>query len=282
MKKSYWLILVFLLWCVGAALWYMFGVREITTDPARFNATRNLLAIAEIMVMILGAFFIGFGLAWTLRGETIQVAELKWQESESKIQQLEQELAGIRKHSEDYLRKLLQVEDTVNKALVEKERYRELAEKGERQVQLWQKESREQEAKAQQLDSEVTSIRFRLRLLESELNERNQDIEKLKQSIEQSGKSNIVHRDWSDHPFVRPTSSGEEEKDDLTQIKGIGPKFMQKLNSLDIFSFRQISELSGEAVERLAEVIEVFPDRIHRDNWVGQATKLYLKKINKE
>jgi hypothetical protein len=35
-------------------------------------------------------------------------------------------------------------------------------------------------------------------------------------------------------------------------------------------------------VERLAEVIEVFPDRIHRDNWIGQATRLYMQKIGKE
>jgi predicted flap endonuclease-1-like 5' DNA nuclease len=31
-------------------------------------------------------------------------------------------------------------------------------------------------------------------------------------------------------------------------------------------------------VARLAEAIAVFPDRIHRENWIGQATKLFLKK----
>jgi predicted flap endonuclease-1-like 5' DNA nuclease len=78
---------------------------------------------------------------------------------------------------------------------------------------------------------------------------------------------------------VRPVTLDELERDDLTQIKGIGPAFQRKLNALDIFNYKQISEMRGDAVARLAEAIAVFPDRIHRDNWIGQATRLYQRKL---
>ena len=71
------------------------------------------------------------------------------------------------------------------------------------------------------------------------------------------------------------------EIDDLKVIKGIGPGIEAKLNKAGIFSFRQISELTEESIERVSSVIEFFPGRIARDRWVEQASKLYLDKIRK-
>jgi predicted flap endonuclease-1-like 5' DNA nuclease len=62
-------------------------------------------------------------------------------------------------------------------------------------------------------------------------------------------------------------------KDDLKQIKGIGPVFEEKLNSLGIFTFEQISRLDDESIEAV-ESLTNFPGRVEREDWIGQAKKL--------
>ncbi|MDX1462946.1 MAG: hypothetical protein R3359_07815 [Marinirhabdus sp.] len=69
----------------------------------------------------------------------------------------------------------------------------------------------------------------------------------------------------------------ESDKEDLTQINGIGPYIEQKLNDIGIYNYEQISKLSKTDVEIITEMIDFFPDRIDRDNWVGQARALNFK-----
>jgi predicted flap endonuclease-1-like 5' DNA nuclease len=66
----------------------------------------------------------------------------------------------------------------------------------------------------------------------------------------------------------------KEEADDLTIISGIGGWIQEKLNVLDIYTFRQISNLTKEDVVTVAEAIEYFPGRIDRDEWIHQAREL--------
>jgi predicted flap endonuclease-1-like 5' DNA nuclease len=66
----------------------------------------------------------------------------------------------------------------------------------------------------------------------------------------------------------------KEEADDLTIISGIGGWIMEKLNVLDIYTFRQISNFSEEDIQTVTEAIEYFPGRIERDEWIIQAQEL--------
>lgn len=66
----------------------------------------------------------------------------------------------------------------------------------------------------------------------------------------------------------------KEEADDLTTISGIGGWINEKLNALDIYTFRQISNFNEEDVQLVTEVIEYFPGRIERDEWIVQAEEL--------
>lgn len=61
--------------------------------------------------------------------------------------------------------------------------------------------------------------------------------------------------------------------DDLTLIKGIGPKAAQKLNEAGIYNFKQLSELTDKETEALNDKISRFAGRIAREDWVGQATQ---------
>jgi predicted flap endonuclease-1-like 5' DNA nuclease len=66
----------------------------------------------------------------------------------------------------------------------------------------------------------------------------------------------------------------KEHADDLTVISGIGGWINEKLNALDIYTFRQISNFDKEDIEAVTEAIEYFPGRIERDEWIFQAKEL--------
>jgi len=66
----------------------------------------------------------------------------------------------------------------------------------------------------------------------------------------------------------------KEEAEDLTTISGIGGWIEEKLNVLDIYTFKQISNFNSEDVAAVTEAIEYFPGRIERDEWIIQAKEL--------
>ncbi|WP_299120649.1 hypothetical protein [uncultured Tenacibaculum sp.] len=71
--------------------------------------------------------------------------------------------------------------------------------------------------------------------------------------------------------------ASEDEKDDLTQIKGVGTFIETKLNSIGIYTYKQITNLTLEDIETVTDLIQFFPGRIVRDDWKGQAKKLLNK-----
>lgn len=74
--------------------------------------------------------------------------------------------------------------------------------------------------------------------------------------------------------YARIGIAHKDEADDLTKISGIGGWIEEKLNVLDIFTFRQISNFTSEDVTAVTEAIEYFPGRIERDQWILQAQEL--------
>ena len=282
MRKGYWLILVFVIWCIVSAVWYMFSIKGLPANTALIKPAPTTQAIAEIIIMITVAFLLGFGLAWMMRSEPLEEAIDELRNSTYEIRELETRIT-VHKEAADNAEKLVQfAEEKAVKAQLANDHVATKIEELTKSEEQLRSKNRDLETKIQVLEGEINSSKFRSRVLEAELADKNKAIGALTQELDEAGTApKVEHREWSDHPFVRPIelSSAGDERDDLTEIKGIGPAFQKKLNMLDIYTFRQLSELSGESVERLAEIIEVFPERIHRDNWIGQATKLYMKKI---
>ena len=62
-----------------------------------------------------------------------------------------------------------------------------------------------------------------------------------------------------------------DEADDLTRIKGLGPKIATLLRSLGIARFAQIAAWSEADIVRIDSQLGAFQGRIARDNWVEQA-----------
>lgn len=73
-----------------------------------------------------------------------------------------------------------------------------------------------------------------------------------------------------DHFGYADTGNSE----DLTKINGIGPYIEQKLNEIGIYNYEQISRFKDEDIRVLTDLIDFFPGRIERDDWVGQAEEL--------
>ncbi|WP_100259406.1 hypothetical protein [Qipengyuania seohaensis] len=62
--------------------------------------------------------------------------------------------------------------------------------------------------------------------------------------------------------------------DDLTRIKGVGPKLAATLGELGVTRFDQIAAWEDAEIERVDAQLGRFQGRIRRDDWVGQAALL--------
>lgn len=62
--------------------------------------------------------------------------------------------------------------------------------------------------------------------------------------------------------------------DDLTRIKGVGPKLAALLADLGVTSFAQVAAWTDAEIDRVDAQLGRFEGRIRRDDWVGQAALL--------
>jgi predicted flap endonuclease-1-like 5' DNA nuclease len=70
-------------------------------------------------------------------------------------------------------------------------------------------------------------------------------------------------------PALRPAA------DDFTRIKDVGPRFAQAMREAGITSFGQLAALTPDALsDRLAPFVAVRAQRIHSNDWIGQARHL--------
>ncbi len=62
--------------------------------------------------------------------------------------------------------------------------------------------------------------------------------------------------------------------DDLTRMKGVGPRLAERLNAVGVTSFAQIAALSPEEAAALDAKLGDFQGRLERDRWIDQAAFL--------
>ena len=73
---------------------------------------------------------------------------------------------------------------------------------------------------------------------------------------------------------VHRALEGDLSRNDLCQLKGVGPKFAEALHAAGFYRFEQIAALTPVEVERLDEQLGAFRGRIGRDRIVEQASYL--------
>ncbi len=64
-----------------------------------------------------------------------------------------------------------------------------------------------------------------------------------------------------------------DEKDDLKNITGVGPKLEETLNKMGVYTFAQVAAWTADEIQWVDDNLS-FKGRIDRDDWVGQATEL--------
>lgn len=76
----------------------------------------------------------------------------------------------------------------------------------------------------------------------------------------------------SPQPVASPAPKKAE--DDLTLLKGVGPKMAGNLKKHGVTSFADIAAWDDAKIDQMDEALGGLPGRIRRDDWVGQAKAL--------
>jgi predicted flap endonuclease-1-like 5' DNA nuclease len=96
-----------------------------------------------------------------------------------------------------------------------------------------------------------------------------------------AGEAKVAAAEFIHSPLHRKVSGVKEPADDdLTRIKGIGPKFADALQALGFHRFEQVARLTPAEIERLDPQLGVFSGRIVRDRVVEQADYLARNDID--
>lgn len=69
-------------------------------------------------------------------------------------------------------------------------------------------------------------------------------------------------------------------RENLQEIRGIGPSIEKTLNHFDIFRFNQIVAISDYEIEAIARKIKGFKSQIYREDWIGQAEIMVRNKTS--
>lgn len=126
------------------------------------------------------------------------------------------------------------------------------------------------------------------RQLEVDLADTTRDLDDCRRSVsapavavvnrEEAATLNRIATRSSELNFDRIGYASAGEADDLKIIVGVGPFLEKKLHAIGIYTFRQIANFTQDDIEQVNDVIEYFPGRIERENWVGQSAQLAKNK----
>jgi len=133
---------------------------------------------------------------------------------------------------------------------------------------------------AEQLEAELAEARSRIEQLESAASHAT-GIEPVQNPDELTDGRNASN-DATDSQINRKPQSFETAndddhatpRDDLKQIKGVGPSIEKTLNEMGIFNYPQIADMSEYDIDRVAQRLRGFHSRIYREDWIGQAREL--------
>lgn len=90
--------------------------------------------------------------------------------------------------------------------------------------------------------------------------------------------SSLAEKQSNRPPAKRGGRAAPEHTDDLKIIRGITPVAEQKLMSLGIHTFEQISRWDDDAVIAFARALGISPGKVFQEDWVGQARYLIGEK----
>lgn len=272
MKLTYSLIVGFFVWCLVASQWYLLGIKGVTTDAAQANPAQATMAIVEISVMLLVAVLIGFAIAWYQRQASIDQIKRTVGASVEEKKHSEKQIAETLEHLRNTGTRLAEAQTEfkadMQQAAEENHKLKAALKEKDETISILKEEFQNVRPKVQLADVELGRYSIQLKQLEAQLANEKMITNGLKQELEQ------LHRPKRRLAEVVFDKVPEKNKDDLQLISGIGPVIEGKLNAIGIYTFKQISEFTPQTIDHVTSSIKFFPDRIGRDNWIGQAAAL--------
>ena len=276
MRAVYALITVFLVFCVFFTRWYLCDVRGLCAfADDKFTADKTV-AIVEMLLMLLIAFLIGFAVAWLLRENTFRTIRQNLTTLLKEKSGIREQLLLVEKENQLTRKHLADSQQEIHSASEQKKMSDSFLRESQTLVVALQGDLQLSQRRYENLKQETDTVRDTATQLKKDLEA--EKSEQIKVVPAQKKIETVEEPAASDSFRSRFTPSTWQTKDDLTLISGIGPVIQRKLNELGIYSFQQISELTPELVDRVSRGIKFFPDRIGRDNWIGQAAALMRRK----
>ncbi len=133
---------------------------------------------------------------------------------------------------------------------------------------------------AEQLEAELAEARSRIEQLENAASHATgiQPVRDPDELTDGRNASNDATDSQINHkPQSFETANDDDHatpRDDLKQIKGVGPAIEKTLNEMGIFNYQQIADMSEYDIDRVAQRLRGFHSRIYREDWIGQAREL--------
>ncbi len=278
MKKTYLFVALFAVWCLASALWYMFWVKGLSPKPADINPHESAWAIAEILLMSLVSLLLGFAIAWYLRQDMLTKQQEETQNLRSEKMSWKEEANGLQRQAEKAENTLTRARETFrddfSTASREKEKLQADLESGRQETTRLKEELLSAQSTLQNLQQSTAQLERTLNNEQRSKHELEVDLEAVRTKNETKEAHSGI---FSNQIFAAQIE--KNDIDDLKEIIGIGPVIEKKLNILGIVSFKQVSELTDEAINQITQTLKFFPGRIKRDQWVKQANELHQQKI---
>lgn len=135
---------------------------------------------------------------------------------------------------------------------------------------------------ATQLEADLAEAQLKIEQLEGQINDQQTRIEPVRDpdlltNGRDASNDDADDGDTSEESQAEELTADEDEhslRDDLKEIKGVGPAIEKTLNDMGIFRFQQIADMTEYDIDRVAEQLRGFHSRIYRENWIGQAREL--------
>ena len=135
---------------------------------------------------------------------------------------------------------------------------------------------------AVQLEADLAEARRRVEELEAANNDNQTRIEPVHDpealtNGRDASNDPTEHQNDPEMGSVETANHDDDEhslRDDLKQIKGVGPAIEKTLNEMGIFRLQQIADMTEYDIDRVAERLKGFHSRIYRENWIGKAREL--------
>ena len=229
------------------------------------NPMDKTTAVLEIVIMLFVAFLIGVLTMWLARKKNQDQNQLPDKKNKELRKQIEDANLKIEKLSADNATLLNE----------KKEFQGEVKNSEHLKGQLL-----EYEDKQAKLQEEIAQLKIKNHTTEDELHEQEKLNYELQHKLKRPAPKFSSKEEAAEALGFKLAK--EEDKEDLTVIKGVGPFIQEKLNELGIYTIEQISDFTIDTVIKVTEAIEYFPGRIQRDFWVEQANQIMDDRVKKE